>query len=577
MVPRVSSIAFAFGCLAILSGSATAENPYQWRPPVALMPEAGTSGGRPSLLSPGPDVAYAVFVGGDLPAGITSDVYFSRTVDAGRTWSDPVLLESDPDQQFMSSLSTIGGDRAGHVYVVWSRHGDNLTIPVFNRSADGGATWLPSEVGVGGSIGGLDNPVLASDEAGNVLVAANTADIWVNVSHDFGLSWHAEPYLLETIPGWSRAMTLASGGNGIFYAIFMATKLERRLPPEGEGQYFTMSWDAGETWTPARRIDGETFVPAKPLVVADPVGHVYLAWQGRVADFGYRDLYLARSEDYGQNFEPPVRVNRDPPGLAGVGTVDVVADCHGTVYAVYDSNRDRTVGHSFLNRSDDFGRTWLASDIRVTQDTSPDGGVCCQRIACLDDGQLVVAWSDNRRAGFALSDIFANVSFDGGNTWLAEDVRLDVGLDTWQSAMSQTVLNSSGQAFVGWFDETADEAAMSPHIASGFPLLEISVGDGPALVPRNGGVATAHVRLRNNGTETLANLSLWVDGTRPSGRTTPPLFGPITIGPLAPGDIRKTTRLFRVPARLRSGGFLVNLHVGAPIGDHGSFCIVKLP
>jgi hypothetical protein len=83
------------------------------------------------------------------PVGVDeSDLFFTRSIDRGLTWSDPVRLNDDStlNDQFMPAMS-IAPD--GTIAVIWyDRRNDphNLNFDVYlTTSKDGGRTWAPNK------------------------------------------------------------------------------------------------------------------------------------------------------------------------------------------------------------------------------------------------------------------------------------------------------------------------------------------------------------------------------------------------------------------------------------------------
>jgi len=94
----------------------------------------------------GQNVVHYVYAGGR--TGDAGDIYYTRSVDNGSTWSTPIKLNSDggSQTQWQPSMSVTAG---GDIHVYWydrrnSTDGQNYEI-YGRRSADNGATFLPDE------------------------------------------------------------------------------------------------------------------------------------------------------------------------------------------------------------------------------------------------------------------------------------------------------------------------------------------------------------------------------------------------------------------------------------------------
>jgi BNR repeat-like domain len=73
-----------------------------------------------------------------------SDVFYRRTVDAGKTWSAPINLSQSPDG---STKPQVKIDKGDGIHLVWDEGYDNLNgegkpvAGMYRRSPDGGVTW----------------------------------------------------------------------------------------------------------------------------------------------------------------------------------------------------------------------------------------------------------------------------------------------------------------------------------------------------------------------------------------------------------------------------------------------------
>mgnify|MGYP001773185570 CR=1 FL=1 len=88
---------------------------------------------------------YMVFGGLGLAAGDNSDIFFSKSVDGGRTWSEPKRINDDLTNrnQFFPTLTV---DPNGHIHVMWGDMRDdpnNFRYHIYyTKSEDGGETFM---------------------------------------------------------------------------------------------------------------------------------------------------------------------------------------------------------------------------------------------------------------------------------------------------------------------------------------------------------------------------------------------------------------------------------------------------
>src|SRR5689334_21435602 len=121
---------------------------------------------------------------------------------------------------------------------------------------------------------------------------------------------------------------------------------------------------------------------------------------------------------------PPVfinsdlRMNTDAPGAGSVFNPVVVTD-GAHVYVAWVDARNGT-SDIYFRSSKDHGATWSASDVRINH--NPPGTTwAAQCELWVQNGTVYVIWSDGR-LGF--DSICLNYSTDGGDSWLASDIRI---------------------------------------------------------------------------------------------------------------------------------------------------------
>ncbi|PYT91073.1 MAG: hypothetical protein DMG36_19430 [Acidobacteria bacterium] len=74
------------------------------------------------------------------------DVFFSRSIDAGLSFSTPINVSQNPGASAIQQ-AWMNVDSSGNIYVTWRLIGGNLFPPqgnvYFSRSTDGGSTFSP--------------------------------------------------------------------------------------------------------------------------------------------------------------------------------------------------------------------------------------------------------------------------------------------------------------------------------------------------------------------------------------------------------------------------------------------------
>ena len=186
--------------------------------------------------------------------------------------------------------------------------------------------------------------------------------------------------------------------------------------PPADGRWQVVAWgsgDGGATFGPATTVAADVVIPQRiivnlapaPSFAADPSdpGRLYASWDGGRGDG--RDVFLARSDDGGRTWSPPVAVAPRPRGqflpavgVAVGGRVDVV---------FYDRSRDPAdvMAQVTLASSTDGGRTFRTATVSDAPfDTRIGFGglqgipVLGSRLAVLSEpGRALAFWSDTGR------------------------------------------------------------------------------------------------------------------------------------------------------------------------------------
>jgi|FLOH01.1.fsa_nt_gi hypothetical protein len=208
-----------------------------------------------------------------------SNILYSKSTDAGETWSEAIQINEisgncvDSDETTEGAVPTMGPN--GEIYVAWA----GPAGIVFDRSLDGGTTWL--------------------DE-----------DIFVN-SQPTGWDYN--------IPGIYRANGLpitccdisGSDYNGTIYVNWS----DQRNGEDDTDIWLAKSTDGGNTWSDAIRVNDDE--PGKQqfftwMTIDQTTGElIFVFYDRRNYDNTYTDVYIARSMDGGETFEN-IKISESP-------------------------------------------------------------------------------------------------------------------------------------------------------------------------------------------------------------------------------------------------------------------------
>lgn len=232
-----------------------------------------------------------------------SRIVFSKSTDGGVQWSEPITISDregdclDGDQTTEGAVPAVGPN--GEIYVSWAY--DNKLW--FDRSLDGGTTWLNKDVFVAEQPGGwtFDIPGLGranglpftvtdcsnGPNRGTIYVnwcdeRNGNKDVWVAASSDLGSTW-SDPVRVNDDEGTADQFFTAMDvdqSTGYLYCVFY----DRRHQTKNSTDVFlAVSKDGGKTWE-NMRISEEPFHPVKGPFFGDyndisaADGHVRPIW-----------------------------------------------------------------------------------------------------------------------------------------------------------------------------------------------------------------------------------------------------------------------------------------------------------
>jgi hypothetical protein len=382
-------------------------------PKNVIVDEVTPSGQHLPSIALGPDSqTYIVWVDcrNDPTCETNTDIYFARSTDGGQSF-DPAVLVSDDEASFANSPK-IATDSIGNIYVVWhdNRTGDSWDV-YLRKSENGGETFSPS-VQVNDYIPGVDQyePDLALDSSGNIYVSWNRYYSYV-VEGDLEL-WDYDVYMAKSTDGgatfgthvkvndgsdWQYKSSIKVGPSGNVYV----TWTDRRNGGISD-VYFAKSIDGGSTFSTNARINQYTEQSqGYPEMALDEDEVIYVVWNDsrNLYKKNGRDVFMARSLDLGDSFEPEIKINDAKiPAAFEYFYPTITAWGKGHVAIAWEDKREGTYD-VYLTRSDNGGSSfrpsWRLNSAEKGSQSVPD-------IVMDGMGHVHCTWRDERSGDFVI-------------------------------------------------------------------------------------------------------------------------------------------------------------------------------
>lgn len=350
------------------------------------------------------------------PLWDNSRIYFSKSIDAGNTWSPNMMVSLDLDTLFCRG-SYIALDYFSNIYVAYVglSQNDNDRDVYFTKSTDGGSSFTPS--------------IMVNDSA---------------------------------VVKWQVLGSIAVDSGGQYVYVVWADSRNGH----DEDIYMARSTDSGVSFLPSVRVnDGvDSADQWYPVIACDNSGqYVYVAWQDSRDTLHGGDVYFSRSTDYGQMFQPDICVNDTiTTGYTKQGNPTIYY-CNNIIHIAWRDERDDFT--IYYNRSTDGGISF-GVDTKVRDDTN--GAGMYPSIAADDSGRIYLVWEDSRTFGSTGYDIYFSFSDDSGTTF-KPDVRVNdlLGMSgAWDHSPSIAV-NYESQVFVAWQSDRNGILNYDIYFASG--------------------------------------------------------------------------------------------------------------
>ncbi len=235
------------------------------------------------------------------------------------------------------------------------------------------------------------------------------------------------PLLLFGDPPWTQDVGVYEGTgnqNEMTMGVFGETNIcggwnDGRLTTYHVG--FGWSTDGGQTWQETLMVEPTYPGDCDPCILVSKTGEIYYFWLSYNSSNYRGDIYLTKSSDWGQTWQPSICVTPNSSS-----TLD------DKPWAAIDSNNVFVTWYEYggtgdlkFRRSTDFGQTWPGSGIVIG---SSGNGTCPLRGP---DSLIYVGWG--------IQNIRFNKSTDMGRTWQGQQTIISV---TWNPPNTNFRLNN---------------------------------------------------------------------------------------------------------------------------------------
>lgn len=328
--------------------------------------------------------------------GVVSAQRWNLTVEIGRGWNNL-------DMVF---------DSAGHAYLVWA--GLN-----FSRSLDNGSTWS-EPVSLGPQNGRPGDPDIAIDSSG-VLYAVvefmptgdNIYQLYFTKSVNGGVSWTTPVKITNTAKhtAWPKIEVDALDRVHVFWQdqCNLHNWSDPPLPGCTTNEYYHLiSTDHGESWSAPHLVVSTDYWGWTLHSAVDSTGAIYGFWSYRPSLEEPAGLYMHKSTDGG------VTWTRTWLGWGNESGVSI--DGNDTVHVILAREPEPGRFEFVYRRGANGGGTWTDPEVVGTGNGKSDynPSAWCSIAADRNSKNVVVAWQDGSSGNF---EVYGRRSPNGGKTW----------------------------------------------------------------------------------------------------------------------------------------------------------------
>ena len=206
----------------------------------------------PDIVASSTNILHVAYPQIDSPRGL----YYIQSRDGGNSWSQPIRVSSEPEEDRSPMHVRLYVDAKGDIYVVWSEYSLPAGWPplgvFYARSSDGGQSWSePFEVAEG-PYDLINMAVVGDDEIH--LVWSGTGEAkgrYHRWSPDGGRTWTPTEKIFVGVGGFHHFPGMAVDSGGTLYLVTAGVD-----PTQHSGGQLFFSYWTGQSWASRESITG---------------------------------------------------------------------------------------------------------------------------------------------------------------------------------------------------------------------------------------------------------------------------------------------------------------------------------
>ncbi len=246
------------------------------------------------------------------------DVHYANSTDGGQSWSVPTNVSNSPER---SEYPFVMADSQGAIHVAWDEHNarDQGLSGRYSRSVDGGATWSePLDIGREVAPAIPTRLFVGPGERGRIYLTWqlwHAPGLFIRRSSNGGATWSSAVELpeVEGRSDYSFLETAADGSDNLFLTFSTGSYSNREV--------YCGRWANG-AWIDLTNVSGSAAHSSRPRIAVSEGNIIHLVWfehsqgQATIHDGGNMEVFYSRLTSPARH-EPPQALPTQPAPTSG--------------------------------------------------------------------------------------------------------------------------------------------------------------------------------------------------------------------------------------------------------------------